>query len=342
LRLEGKGLILVPRESILETTTNGRNAVNIIVLDGHTLNPGDLSWDPLRKLGTCRIYDRTPVDAVVERASQAEILLTNKTPISRDAVAALPRLRYIGVLATGYNIVDAEAARQRNIPVTNVPTYGASSVSQMVFAHLLNLALHVGHHASTVTEGRWSRAEDFCYWDYPLLELEDLTMGIVGYGRIGTATARLAIAFGMDVIACDRTDVASPATMVSLEDVFRRSDVVSLHCPLTPETRHMVNASRLRLMKPTAFLINTSRGGLVDEEALAEVLNTGSIAGAGIDVLSTEPPSPDNPLLHARNCFITPHIAWATRAARARLLDAVVGNIKAFLDGSPRNVVNLT
>jgi glycerate dehydrogenase len=316
--------------------------VNILVLDGHTLNPGDLSWDPLRALGPCRIYDRTAADTVVERAKEAEILLTNKTPISRDAIAALPGLRYIGVLATGYNVVDAEAARQRGIPVTNVPTYGTSSVSQMVFAHLLNLALRVGHHASTVSEGRWSRAEDFCYWDYPLLELEGLTMGVIGYGRIGQATARLALAFGMSVIACDRTDVAPPGTMASLEAVFRTSDVVSLHCPLTPETLHLVNANRLRLMKPTAFLVNTSRGGLVDESALAEALNTGCIAGAGIDVLSTEPPSPDNPLLHARNCYITPHIAWATRAARARLLDAAVGNIKAFLDGSPRNVVNLT
>lgn len=317
--------------------------VHIVVLDGYTLNPGDLSWDELKALGTCEIYDRTPPEEVVPRARDAEIVLTNKVVLSGEVIERLPRLRYVGVLATGHNIVDGKAARQRNVPVTNVPTYGTQSVAQMVFAHLLNLSQRVAYHGQTVVEGRWAACEDFCYWDYPLVELAGLTMGIVGFGRIGQATARLALAFGMKVLACD--PVLPPAVPEGVETadlhrVFRSSDVISLHCPLTLQTERLVNRERLALMKPSAFLINTSRGPLVDEQALAEALNSGGIAGAGLDVLATEPVEPDNPLLRAKNCVITPHIAWATKAARERLLRAVVENVMAFLQNRPQNVVN--
>jgi len=318
--------------------------MHIVVLDGYTLNPGDLSWQALAALGTCAVHDRTPPDQVVSRAADADIVLTNKVVLSRQIIAQLPRLKYIGVLATGYNIVDVEAARERNIPVTNVPTYSTLSVAQMVLAHLLNLALHVGHHGHTVTQGRWSASRDFCYWDYPLVELAGLTMGIVGFGRIGRATSALARAFGMRVLVYDvvaPSAAAEGVEFVELDRLFRTSDVVSLHCPLTSETEHLVNAERLALMKPSAVLINTSRGPLVDERALAAALDAGRIAGAGLDVLSSEPPEPDNPLLRARNCYITPHIAWATKAARERLLAAVVENVAAFLAGRPQNVVNL-
>jgi glycerate dehydrogenase len=270
-------------------------------------------------------------------------VLTNKTSLFSDVIKQLPKLKYIGVLATGYNIVDIEVARDAGIPVTNVPTYSTRSVAQLVFAHLLNLTQHVGHHAQTVRSQRWTSNPDFCYWDMPLIELVGLTMGIIGFGRIGKATAKLAQAFGMKVIAYD---AATPSNMpegcqfVGLEDVFRRSDVVSLHCPLTPQTKNIVNKQRLALMKKTAFLINISRGPIVDEQALAQALNNEKIAGAGLDVLSSEPPEKDNPLLKAKNCFITPHIAWATRSARERLLKVVVDNVAAFLAGKPKNVVN--
>ena len=315
----------------------------IIVLDGYTLNPGDLTWKDLKALGQCTVYDRTPPQEVVPRAEDAEIVLTNKTVLSSDVIEQLPTLKYIGVLATGYNVVDVEAARDRGILVTNVPTYSTQSVAQMVFAHLLNLAQRVGHHAQTVKSGRWTSNPDFCYWDMPLIELAGLTMGIIGFGRIGQATAKSALSFGMKVIAYD---IVTPSSMpevcqfVGLEDVFRNSDVVSLHCPLTPQTRNIVNKQRLTLMKKTAFLINTSRGPLVDEQALAQALNNQRIAGAGLDVLSLEPPEKDNPLLKAENCFITPHIAWATRAARERLLKVAVDNVASFLAGKPQNVVN--
>jgi glycerate dehydrogenase len=317
--------------------------MHIVVLDGYRLNPGDLSWYELGQLGTCEVFDRSRPDEVVPRARAAQIVLTNKVVLSREKIGQLPELRYVGVLATGYNMVDVDAARQRGIPVTNVPTYGTQSVAQMVFAHLLNLTQHVGHHAGTVAGGRWTTCPDFCYWDYPLVELAGLSMGIVGLGRIGRATAQLALAFGMKVLACDpapQPDIPAAVELVELDAIFRRSDVVSLHCPLTPETQQFVDRRRLALMKPSAFLINTSRGPLVDQQALAEALNSGRIAGAGLDVLSTEPPPPDNPLLGARNCFITPHIAWATKAARERLLRTVVENVRAFLDGRPQNVVN--
>lgn len=318
--------------------------MRIVVLDGYTLNPGDVRWDPLMAMGPCTIHDRTPAAQVVSRAAGAGILLTNKTPIAEDAISQLPDLRYIGVLATGYNIVDIAAARRLNIPVTNVPGYATTSVAQLVFAHLLNLAHHVGHHAETVQKRRWSASEDFCYWDFPLLDLSGLTMGIMGFGRIGQATARIALAFGMRVIAAEKGDRPTlpglPVDYVPADELFRRSDVVSLHCPLNEETRGLVNRERLAMMKTTAFLINTGRGQLVDESALAEALNKDLIAGAGLDVLAVEPPLPDNPLLRAKNCYITPHIAWATRAARERLLHAVVDNIAAYLRGSPQNVVN--
>jgi glycerate dehydrogenase len=317
--------------------------MKIVVLDGYTLNPGDLSWEELHRLGDCVIHDRTPPELVVERARETDIILTNKALVDRAAIAALPKLRFIAVLATGYNTVDVVAARERGIPVSNVPAYGASSVSQQTFALLLELAQHVGHHADTVRASRWVHSPDWCYWDRPLLELDGLTIGIVGFGHIGQGVARLARAFGMNLLAHTRTPPREPppdVRFVDLETLFRTSDVVTLHCPLTSETKNLVNPERLAWMKPTAVLLNTSRGPLIDEAALADALNSGRLAGAGLDVLSTEPPRPDNPLLTARNCLITPHQAWATRAARQRLLRTVVENVRAFVGGKPQNVVN--
>jgi glycerate dehydrogenase len=317
--------------------------LRIVVLDGFTLNPGDLSWKSLEELGECAIYDRTAPDDTLQRADGAEIVLTNKTVLSSDSIERLAQLQYIGVMATGYNVVDVEAASKRGIPVTNVPTYGTDSVAQMVFAHLLNLTQNVAHHAQTVSDGRWCSSPDFCYWDTPLVELRGLTMGIIGFGRIGQATAKLALAFAMKVIVHDITAPAQMpqmCEMVKLEDVFRLGDVISLHCPLTAQTKNLVNEQHLALMKRTAFLINTSRGPLGDERALADALNNARIAGAGLDVLAIEPPDEQNPLLKARNCHVTPHIAWATRAARERLLRVAVDNVAAFLAGKPQNAVN--
>ena len=317
--------------------------MRIVVLDGHTLNPGDLSWDALKALGPCEVHDRTGPRRIVDRASRARIVLTNKTVLTRETIGQLPELQYIGVLATGYNVVDIEAARQRGICVTNVPAYGTPSVAQMVLAHLLHLTQHVGEHGQSVRDGDWSRNPDFCYWSYPLVELAGLAMGILGLGRIGRQTAGLALAFGMKVLYFDTApnpDAPVEAAAVDLDTLFRQSDVVSLHCPLTPDNRGFVNRRRLEMMKPTAFLINTSRGPLIDEPALADALNQGRLAGAGLDVLGEEPPPPDNPLLHAKNCTITPHIAWATQAARQRLMDIAVANVRAFLQGNPQNVVS--
>ena len=314
-----------------------------VVLDSYTLNPGDLSWDGLADFGEYAVHDRTPPRDVVGRAAGAEIALTNKTLMPREVIEQLPDLQYIGVLATGYNVVDVAAARDHGIPVTNVPTYGTLSVAQMVFAHILNLTQHVGHHAQTVRDGRWTESPDFCYWDYPLIELADQTMGIVGFGRIGRAVAKLADAFGMKVIAhdiADLTDVPSSVSVVELAALFRDSDVVTLHCPLTEDNVRFVDAGLLATMKPAAFLINTGRGPLVDDRALADALNDGRLAGAGLDVLTEEPPPADSPLLSAKNCFITPHISWATKSARRRLLDTAIDNIRAFVDGNPTNVVN--
>lgn len=316
--------------------------MRIVVLDGYTLNPGDLSWDGLYRMGECIVHDRTAPGDIVSRARDAEVVFTNKTVLDRAAIISLPKLRYIGVLATGYNDVDVQAARERNIVVTNIPTYGTRSVAQHVFALLLELTQHVGHHGKTVQDGRWTASKDFCYWDYPLVELEDLTMGIIGFGRIGRTVAGLADAFGMKVLVND-IQLSSPppyARQTDLEEIFAQSDVVSLHCPLTEDNKGLVDARRLTAMKKSAFLINTSRGPLVNEADLADALDTGKIAGAGLDVLAVEPPPDDNPLLTAKNCIVTPHIAWATHSARERLMDIAIENLAAFMDGQPVNVVN--
>ena len=317
--------------------------MRIVVLDGHTLNPGDLSWESLAALGELTVHERTPAAEIVSRAAGAGILLTNKTPLSAATIGQLPELRYIGVLATGYNVVDTEAAAARGIPVTNVPEYGTASVVQLVFAHLLNFCNHAAEHVASVRAGAWSRSPDFCFWEHPLVELSGLTLGIVGAGRIGSAVARVAEAFGMRVLVSGRPGGRQEAggfPRTDLQTLFRESDVVSLHCPLTEETRGLVNRDLLGCMKPGAFLINTSRGPLVVEADLAAALNEGVIGGAGLDVLGTEPPAPDNPLLNARNCYITPHIAWATLAARRRLIQTACENVRAFLAGQPIHVVN--
>jgi glycerate dehydrogenase len=309
--------------------------MRIVALDGYTLNPGDISWAPIEALGDFVSHDRTPAAQVVERARGANILLTNKVAFDRKTIESLPELRLIAVTATGYNIVDVAAAKERGVAVCNVPEYGTPNVSQHVFALLLELATRTGHHAQTVREGRWAASADWCYWDYPLVELSGLTLGIIGYGRIGRAVGDIAKAFGMKVIVHRRQGTAA-----ELEKFIRESDVISLHCPLTPDNAKMVNAQFLSKMKPTAFLINTARGGLIDEPALAKALNDGQIAGAGLDVLTKEPPAANNPLFAAKNCIITPHIAWASRPARQRLMDVTAENIRAFRDGKPRNIVN--
>lgn len=317
--------------------------MNIVVLDGHTLNPGDLSWKQLEALGHCAVHPRSGPDEIPARARDAEIVLTNKALLDADTIQTLPRLRYIGVLATGYNVVDLDAATRRGVPVTNVPAYGTDSVAQMTFALLLELTRQVGRHARSVRDGNWSRNPDFCYWETPLVETTGLSFGIIGFGSIGKAVAAIARAFGMRVLISVRTPpdpVPDGIEVVDQETLFRRSDVVSLHCPLTDATRHLVNARTLAWMKPTAYLLNTGRGPLVDEPALAEALASGRLAGAGLDVLSVEPPPPDHPLIDAPNCVVTPHIAWAARAARQRCLDIAVENVRHFLEGTPRNVVN--
>jgi glycerate dehydrogenase len=316
--------------------------MNIVVLDGFTLNPGDLSWDPWRPLGSCAVYDRTPPAEVLPRSLPADILLTNKTELTAAHLGGLPRLKYIGVLATGTNVVDLAAARARGIPVTNVPGYGTRSVSQATLALLLELTHHTGQHARHVRQGAWSRNPDWCYWEQSPIELDGLTLGLVGFGHIGQAVAQLGAALGLRLlVSTPHPDHARPGVrFVDLETLLRQSDVVSLHCPLTPATRALINAERLAWMKPSAFLLNTSRGALIDEPALAAALNAGRLAGAGLDVLSAEPPPLDHPLLHAANCLITPHLAWATRAARSRLMDIALANLRAFLQGHPQNVVN--
>jgi glycerate dehydrogenase len=316
--------------------------MKIVVLDGYAANPGDLDWAPLAGLGALTVYERTPAALTVERAAGAQALLTNKVVLGAAELAALPELRYIGVLATGYNVVDTAAAGARGIVVTNVPAYSTPSVAQQVFALLLELARGTGRHAALVRVGRWSAAPDFCFWEGPQMELAGLTIGIVGFGAIGQAVARIALAFGMRVLVVTRSpDPAAwpEVSFVDLDQLFIQADVVSLHCPLSEETRAMVNAVRLAQMKPTAYLINTGRGPLVDEAALAAALHAGQIAGAGLDVLSQEPPPATNPLLAAPNCVITPHLAWATAAARQRLLATAVANLQAFLAGSPQNRV---
>lgn len=313
--------------------------MHIVILDGLTTNPGDLSWEPVERLGTVAVFDRTAPGDVVARAATADAVLTNKTVLGAAELAALPRLKYVGVLATGYNVVDVAVARERGIVVANVPDYSTPNVVQATFALLLELTNQVGHHDATVHVGRWSACPDFCYWDGDLVELAGLTLGIVGYGRIGRSVADVGRAFGMQILYHRRQPAADPEC-VDLDTLFRESDVVSLHCPLTAETRGLVDARRLALMKPTAFLINTARGPLVNEADLAAALDAGTIAGAAIDVLSEEPPPASNPLLSARNCIITPHVAWATRDARRRLIDVAAANLAAFAAGRPQNVVS--
>lgn len=319
--------------------------MKIVVLDAYTANPGDLSWDALDALGDVAVYDRTAPEEVLARAKDAEAVLVNKVLMTREVISSLPELRYIGVLATGYNVVDMMAAREHGIVVTNVPAYSTRSVAQMVFAHLLNIANSVAHYADAVAGGKWSRSKDFCFYDAPLMELDGSTMGIVGMGNIGMAVARIAQAFGMQVAAFSSKTSEELASLgvrkvSSYEELFAQSDILSLHCPLTDETRHLVNAARLALMKPTSILINTGRGPLIDEEALAVALDSHRLRAACLDVLASEPPSPTNPLLGARNCQITPHIAWATAEARARLLATAIENVRAFAQGRPQNVVS--
>jgi len=318
--------------------------MRIVVLDGYTLNPGDNPWDALARCGELVVYDRTPPAQVIERAAGAEIVLTNKTVLNADAIGALPQLRFIAVLATGYNVVDVSAARQRGIRVSNVPEYGTTAVAQHTFALLLELCHRIGNHARAVRAGDWSRAPDFSFWHAPPLELAGLTFGIVGFGRIGRRVAALAHAFDMRVIASVRRHTGAPPyegfAWRSLEQLFDEADVVSLHCPLTADNARFVDAAMLARMKPTALLLNTARGGLIDEAALAAALAAGRLAGAGLDVLSSEPPRPDNPLLSAPNCLITPHLAWASLSARRALMAATVRNVEAFLAGKPIHVVN--
>ena len=310
--------------------------MKIVVLDGYALNPGDLSWTGMEALGELTVYERTSPSEVLERSAGAEVLITNKTVITAEHMVALPQLKYIGVLATGYNVVDIDEARNRGIVVTNIPAYSTASVAQMVFAHMLNITQRVGYYATENANGRWTNSVDFCYWDTDLVELDGKKMGIVGLGNIGRATARIALAFGMEVlVVTSKEQSALPEGMkkVTLDELFAQSDVVSLHCPLTPDTKEMVNAARLQTMKPSAILINTGRGPLVNEQDLADALNEGRIAAAGLDVLSVEPSVTGNPLLGARNCFITPHIAWATKEARIRLMDIAVNNLKSYQEG---------
>ena len=314
--------------------------MKIVVLDGYCLNPGDLSWEDMASLGDLRVYDRTSPAELLNRAEGAEVLITNKTLITGNDMEALPQLKYIGVLATGYNVVDVESAKEKGIVVTNIPAYSTNSVAQMVFAHLLNITQRVGHYACMNRQGKWSDNADFCYWDTELIELNDKWMGIIGFGNIGQATARIALSFGMKVgvfTSKDQLELPEGVKKMSLEEIFKNCDVVSLHCPLTPSTQEMVNAERLNLMTPNAILINTGRGPLINEQDLADALNEGKILAAGLDVLSTEPPLSTNPLLSARNCFITPHIAWATKEARIRLMKIAVNNLNEFMKG---NIIN--
>jgi glycerate dehydrogenase len=317
--------------------------MKIVVLDGYTLNPGDLSWDQLYSLGEVVLYGSTPYEKILERAVGAEVLITNKTPLNKEILNNLPDVKYIGVLATGYNIVDTAEAKRRNIIVTNVPAYSTMSVAQLTFALLLELCHHVQKHSDSVMSGKWAQSPDFSYSDFPLIELAGKTFGIIGFGNIGKKVADIASVFGMNLIAASphQTDQSQRKNFrwATVNEVLEQADVVSIHCPLLLETRGLINAGSLGRMKSSAFLLNTSRGPVVVEQDLADALNDGIIAGAGIDVLSIEPPSIDNPLFKAKNCIITPHIAWATKEARIRLMNIAVNNLSAFIDGNPVNVV---
>lgn len=315
----------------------------IVILDGKTENPGDLSWSSLEALGELTVYDRTPAEQIVNRIGDNDIVYTNKTPITRATLDACPKIRFIGVLATGYNVVDVAAAKEKGIPVTNVPTYGTYVVGQFAIAMLLEICQHVQRHADAVAQGRWTACEDFCFWDYPLIELAGKTMGIIGFGRIGQVTGGIAKAMGMKVIAYDQYPSDSGraiADYVTLDELYARADVISLHCPLFPENTGMVNRESIAKMKDGVILLNNSRGPLIVEEDLAEALNRGKVFAAGLDVVSSEPIKADNPLLKAKNCLITPHISWAAKESRQRLMDIAVGNLANYLQGTPVNVVN--
>jgi glycerate dehydrogenase len=318
--------------------------MKIVVLDGYAMNPGDLCWEAINSLGSCDIYDRTSANEIVQRSIDADIIVLNKVAINGSTLKQLPKLKYICVTATGYNIVDTMAARKLNINVANVPAYCAASVAQMVFAHILNLSLRVCEHAETVKNNKWRDSLDFTYWIYTLQELSNLTIGLIGFGSIARAVSKIANSFDMKVITykpSHSADIPEYVKMMeTVEEVFELSDIISLHCPLVPGTEKLVNKKTIDLMKKSAYLINTGRGGLIDEPVLAEALNNEKIAGAGLDVLSTEPPQRNNPLISAKNCYITPHIAWATVAARKRLMDIIVDNIASFIKGSPKNIVN--
>ena len=317
--------------------------MNIVILDGYTENPGDLSWEELGKLGDLTVYDRTPESEIISRIGDAEIVITNKTPLTRATLDACPNIRYIAVLATGYNVVDIAAAKEKGIPVSNVPTYGTASVGQFAIAMLLEICHHVAHHSHTVYEGKWNACADWCYWDYPLIELDGKTMGIIGFGRIGQTTGKIARAMGMKVLAYDSFPSESGkaiAEYVDLDTLLASSDVVALHCPLFPETQGIINKDTIAKMKDGVILLNNSRGPLIVEQDVADALNSGKIYAAGLDVVSTEPIRNDNPLLKAKNCIITPHISWAPKESRQRIMDCTVSNVLSFLNGAPANVVN--
>ena len=317
--------------------------MKIVVLDGFTLNPGDLSWGGLEALGSVTVYDRTAKEDIVSRIGDADAILTNKTPISAETLSACPKVKYIGVLATGYNVVDTSAAKERGIPVCNIPTYGTAAVGQFAIAMLLEICHHVAHHSDAVHEGRWSSNVDWCFWDYPLIELEGKTMGIIGFGRIGQRTGEIAKALGMRVLAFDayQSDAGKAiASYVDLDTLLRESDVISLHCPLFPETKGIVNKASIAKMKDGVILLNNSRGPLIVEQDLADALNSGKVYAAGLDVVSEEPIKDNNPLLTAKNCIITPHISWAPKESRQRLMDAAVANLAAWSSGKAQNVVN--
>jgi glycerate dehydrogenase len=318
--------------------------MKIVVLDGYTLNPGDLSWDGMKELGETAVHDRTPADMTVERIGDAKIVITNKTVIDRKVLDSCPAIRYVGVLATGYNVVDVEAARERGVAVTNIPTYGTSAVGQFAIALLLEICHHIGEHSRSVLAGEWTRSPDFCYWKRPLIELDGKTMGIIGFGHIGRKTGEIAQALGMRILAGDsrrRPELESDTVKyVEMDELLETSDVISLHCPLSEKTQGIINKESIARMKDGVIIINTSRGGLIVEEDLAAALNSGKVCAAGLDVISVEPVNADNPLLLARNCIITPHIAWAPIEARRRLLNIAVENLRSFLAGSPVNLVN--
>ena len=318
--------------------------MKIVVLDGYTENPGDLSWEGLAQFGQLRVYDRTgSEEEVIRRIGDAEVVFVNKVPISRRVLDACPNIKFISVLATGYNVIDVKAAAEKGIPVSNVPSYGTAAVAQFAMALLLEVCHHVAHHSEAVHQGRWASSPDWCFWDYPLIELSGKTMGIIGFGRIGQATGRIAKAMGMEVLAYSRSvreEAKALAEYVDLDSLLARSDVIVLHCPLFPETEGIINKANIAKMKDGVIIINNSRGQLVVEQDLAEALNSGKVLAAGLDVVSTEPIRPDNPLLGAKNCLITPHISWAPRESRQRIMDASVENLRAFLAGKPVNVVN--